>query len=85
MPQAVKITVGLLALLAFATGGSSADDPLPPGLMSAIENPAIPSILDVTILDYNDEGHGVIAINKIYKAVTSKSSNPWSPPKTIRG
>jgi len=85
MSQPVKITVGILALFAFATGGSFADDPMPPGLTSAIENPAIPSILDVTILDYNDEGHGVVAINKIYKAGTSTSGNAWSPPKTIRG
>ena len=54
-------------MVLFTLATATADEPIPEGLPAAIKNPAIPSILDVTILRYNDEGHGVIAINKIYK------------------
>ena len=72
-----------LALITLAN--ANADEPVSEGLPAAIKNPAIPSILDVTILAYNNEGHGMFAINKIYKKGKSTRHNRWSPPTSIRG
>ena len=76
---------GAFAMVLFTLATATADEPIPEGLPAAIKNPAIPSILDVTILRYNDEGHGVIAINKIYREGKSTRGDGWSPPKSIRG
>ncbi|MGI9466799.1 MAG: hypothetical protein ACR2OA_06735 [Rubripirellula sp.] len=73
------------AMALFTLATATADEPVPEGLPAAIKNPAIPSILDVTILAYNNEGHGMIAINKIYKKGKSTRRNRWSPPTSIRG
>ncbi len=62
-----------------------ADDPLPAGLDKAIENPNIPSILDVTILEYNEAGHGEIKVNAIHKPGPSVGEKKWLPPTVIRG
>lgn len=72
-----------LMALAFWVAGFSAPlaaDELPPSLESAIKDPAIPMILDATILSFNPEGHAVIRVNKIYK-----QSGKAEPPKVIRG
>ncbi len=73
------------ALVLFTLATATGDEPVPEGLPAAIKDPAIPTILDVTILHYNDEGHGFIAINHIYKKGKSNRNEGWSPPKFIRG
>ena len=54
--------------LAMKAGG----DELPPGLMQAISNPAIPTIVDATILRFNEKGHGEIKVNAVYKHSSAK-------------
>lgn len=62
---------------------SMADDPIPGGLESVIHNPNIPIIIDATVMEYNQNGHGKIQINKIIKR---GNNNPKSGiPKWIRG
>jgi hypothetical protein len=73
----------LIAIL--FTSHALADDPLPAGLDKAIENPNIPSILDVTILKYNEAGHGEIKVNAIHKRGPSFGGKKWVPPKVVRG
>ena len=58
-------------------------DELPPGLMQAISNPAIPTIVDATILRFNEEGHGEIKVNLVYKHSSAKGK--FVPPKSVRG
>ena len=58
-------------------------DELPPGLMQAISNPAIPTIVDATILRFNEEGHGEIKVNAVYKHSSAKGK--FVPPKSVRG
>ncbi len=85
MNQPTKTTTLLIALLVVGIGHNAADDPMPAGLPSAIQNPGIPSILDVTILNYNDAGHGEISVNKVHKAGRATAGHEWAPPKVIRG
>jgi len=77
-------SLAILILMA-GLGHAFADDAMPAGLNSAIKNPAIPSILDVTILKYNHAGHGVITVNKVYKAGPATSGKNWQPPEIVRG
>ena len=58
-------------------------DELPLGLMQAIANPAIPTIVDATILGFNKDGHGEIKVNAVYKHDSAKGK--FVPPKLIRG
>jgi hypothetical protein len=64
-------------------GKKTGDDELPPGLMQAIANPAIPTIVDATILGFSKEGHGEIKVNAVYKHDTAKGE--FVPPKLVRG
>jgi len=64
-------------------GGKAGGDELPPGLMQAISNPAIPTIVDATILRFNEKGHGEIKVNAVYKHSSSKGK--FLPPKSVRG
>ena len=56
-----------LALLAAGFSAPLIADELPPALESAITDPAIPMIVDATILSFNQEGHAVIRVNRVYK------------------
>ena len=58
-------------------------DELPPGLMHAISNPAIPTIVDATIFRFNEQGHGEIKVNAVYKH--SSTTGKFDPPKSVRG
>ena len=49
----------------------------------AISNPAIPTIVDATILRFNEEGHGEIKVNAVYKHSSAKGK--FVPPKSVRG
>ena len=62
-----------------------ARDELPPGLEQAIRNPAIPMIVDATILKFNKEGHAEIKVNKVYKAPVDKNGAKVAPPTKVRG
>jgi len=64
-------------------GKKAGGDELPPGLMQAIANPAIPTIVDATILGFNKEGHGEIKVNAVYKHDSAKGK--FVPPKSVRG
>ena len=64
-------------------GGKAGGDELPPGLMQAISNPAIPTIVDATILRFNEKGHGEIKVNAVYKHSSAKGK--FVPPKSVRG
>ena len=64
-------------------GRKAGGDELPPGLMQAISNPAIPTIVDATILRFNEEGHGEIKVNAVYKHSSAKGK--FVPPKSVRG
>lgn len=64
-------------------GRKAGGDELPPGLMHAIANPAIPTIIDATILSFNKEGHGEIKVNAVYKH--SSSTGKFVPPKSVKG
>jgi hypothetical protein len=64
-------------------GKNTSGDERPPGLMQAITNPAIPTIVDATILGFNKEGHGEIKVNTVYKHDSVKGK--FVPPKSVRG
>jgi len=64
-------------------GRKAGGDELPPGLMQAISNPAIPTIVDATIIRFNEEGHGEIKVNAVYKHSSAKGK--FVPPKSVRG
>ena len=64
-------------------GKKAGGDELPLGLMQAIANPAIPTIVDATILGFNKDGHGEIKVNAVYKHNSAKGK--FVPPKLIRG
>lgn len=64
-------------------GRKAGGDELPPGLMQAISNPAIRTIVDATILRFNEEGHGEIKVNAVYKH--SSAEGKFVPPKSVRG
>ena len=64
-------------------GKKTSGDELPPGLMQAITNPAIPTIVDATIVGFNKEGHGEIKVNTVYKHDSAKGK--FVPPKSVRG
>ena len=64
-------------------GKKAGGDELPPGLMQAIANPAIPTIVDATIVGFNKEGHGEIKVNAVYKHNLTKGK--FVPPKSVRG
>ena len=69
-----------LALLAAGFSAPLIADELPPALESAIADPAIPMIVDATILSFNQEGHAVIRVNRVYKKPAKTE-----PPKVVRG
>ncbi len=85
MFRRMQNAIGSILIVMFFTGHALADEPLPPGLDKAIENPNIPSILDVTILKYNEKGYGEIKVNAIHKPGPSVGGKKWLPPKMIRG
>ena len=65
--------------------GLQARDELPPGLEQAIRNPAIPMIVDATILKFNKAGHAEIKVNAVYKAPVDKKGIRVKPPAKVRG
>lgn len=73
----------ILFLLAFAFVSEASADELPPGLEQAIANPAIPTIVDATVLGFNKQGHGEIKVNAVYKH--SSANGKFVPPKSVRG
>ncbi len=75
----------LLVPLLSAALGLQAQDELPPGLEQAIRNPAIPMIVDATILKFNKDGHAEIKVNAIYKSPVDKKGGKVVPPTKIRG
>ena len=64
-------------------GAKTGGDELPPGLMQAIANPAVPTIVDATILGFNKDGHGKIKVNAVYKHEAAKGK--FAPPQMVRG
>ena len=89
--QTFLVTFLLCAFSPFASsdelppglGKKAGGDELPPGLMQAISNPAIPTIVDATILGFNKEGHGEIKVNAVYKHDSAKGK--FVSPKSVRG
>ncbi|MFP6854653.1 MAG: hypothetical protein VB980_02630 [Opitutales bacterium] len=63
----------------------AAADERPPGLEQAIRNPAIPMIVDATILKFNKEGHAEIKVNAVYKAPRDKNGVKVATPTKVRG
>jgi len=45
-----------------------ADDPQPDGVLTAIKNEEIPIIIDASVVNFNEEGHGEIKVHTIYKS-----------------
>ena len=70
----------LATLFAVVLGQQVAADELPPGLEQAIRNPAIPMIVDATILKFNKEGHAEIKVNAVYKSSLDKKGAKVAPP-----
>jgi len=62
-----------------------ARDELPPGLEQAIRNPAIPMILDATIVKFTKEGFAEIKVNTVYKAPRDNKGAKVVPPVRVRG
>jgi hypothetical protein len=58
-------------------------DEHPPGLMQAIADPAVATIVGATIVGFNKEGHGEIKVNAVYKHDSAKGK--FVPPKSVRG
>jgi len=85
----VILTISAFAQFTFSDelpqelGKKVGGDELPPGLMQAIANPAIRTIVDATILGFNKEGHGKIKVNAVYKHDSAKGK--FVPPKSVRG
>ncbi|MBU63741.1 MAG: hypothetical protein CMI26_14715 [Opitutae bacterium] len=85
----VTFTISAFAQFTFSDelpprlGKKAGGDELPSGLMQAIANPAIPTIVDATILGFNKEGHGEIKVNAVYKNDSAKAK--FVPPKSVRG
>ena len=75
----------LATLFAAAFGQQATADELPPGLDMAIRNPAIPMIVDATILKFNKEGHAEIKVNAVYKSPRDKKGTKVAPPTKVRG
>ncbi len=75
----------LLVPLLSAALGLQAQDELPPGLEQAIRNPAIPMIVDATILKFNEDGHAEIKVNAVYKTPVDKNGAKVKPPEKVRG
>lgn len=75
----------LLGFLPSIALGLQARDELPPGLEQAIRNPAIPMIVDATILKFTKEGHAEIKVNQVYKAPVDKNGAKVAPPTKVRG
>ena len=75
----------LLAALPYATIGLEARDELPPGLEQAIRNPAIPMIVDATIVKFTKEGFAQIKVNAVYKSPRDKKGDKVAPPARVRG
>ncbi len=81
------------ALLPFLLQGLAqeirADDPLPEGVIAAIKNENIPTIADVSVINFNEKGHGKIKVNAIYKSELKtkqkKKETKSSLAKWIRG
>ncbi len=68
-----------LMLLAVTLPLEADEDELPPGLELAIRNPAIPTIVDATIIKFTKEGHAEIKVNKVYKARAATGKKPLTP------
>jgi hypothetical protein len=91
LSQSLLFTLLLTAFSQFALsdqlppgfGKKTGGDELPPGLIQAIANPAIPTIVDATILGFNKEGHGEIKLNAVHKHDSAKGK--FVPPKSVRG
>lgn len=75
----------IATLFAVVLGQQVAADELPPGLEQAIRNPAIPMIVDATILKFNKEGHAEIKVNHVYKSPLDKKGAKVDPPTKVRG
>ena len=75
----------LLVPFLYTAPGLQARDELPPGLEQAIRNPAIPMIVDATILKFNKEGHAEIKVNAVYKAPVDKNGAKVAPPTKVLG
>jgi hypothetical protein len=81
------------ALLPFLLQGLAqeirADDPLPEGVIAAIRNKNIPTIADVSVINFNEKGHGEIEVHAIYKSKLKtkqkKKETKASLAKWIRG
>ena len=78
----------LLLALAF-TGQVIADEPpggdeLPLALQEAIQNPAIPMIVDATITRFTKDGAAEIKVNRIYRPAGT-AGRKFKVPKTVRG
>ena len=75
----------LATLFAVVLGQQVAADELPPGLEQAIRNPAIPMIVDATILKFNKAGHAEIKVNAVYKSPRGGKGAKVAPPTKVRG
>ena len=81
------------ALLPFLIQGTAqeirADDPLPEGVIAAIKNKNVPTIADVSVINFNEKGHGRIKVHAIYKSKLrtkkKEKENKSSLAKWIRG
>ena len=84
MPS-IRLFASLLMLLAVILPLEADEDELPPGLELAIRNPAIPTIVDATIIKFTKEGHAEIKVNKVYKASRAAAGKKAVPPAQVRG
>ena len=84
-PSSLFVVQLFLTLNVLAFAKQAVADELPPGLEQAIQNPAIPTIIDATILRFNKEGHAEIKVNAVYKPMPRKSGDKVETPTKIRG
>ncbi len=81
----LRLFLSLSSLFAAALGHQVIADELPPGLEQAIRNPAIPMIVDATIVKFTKEGFAEIKVNAVYKAAVDKNGAKVAPPAKVRG
>lgn len=82
--SSIRLIASLLLLLAVTLPLEADEDELPPGLELAIRNPAIPTIVDATIIKFTREGHAEIKVNTVYKAPRTAASKK-AVPTQLRG
>ena len=81
----LRFPVFTLLIVSLLTPLRAQQDELPPGLEQAIKNPAVPTIVDATIVKFTKEGYAQIKVNKVYKAGKPAAGKKGAPPTVVKG